>query len=357
MAAKQENFQKVIDGENLKYKCSLCSRQLSSKQNILHHLHKTHGLCVETQKCDSEASSQECNVETSSQERDVETSSQVSNVETFSQVSDVETSVARSDRDTDIDIDSVVSVMDDIRSQKAAARSQMDQDTVTDIIDVSYVKLWGPLWAWSCFGFEDNNAMLLQAVHGTGVVTKQIMWYKQVEATLRRKSLHEVKQKIWKKTYKAENCDVSGKMTAIGNDGTENLLVKLGVDSDRNVKLISRISINGRNFCSLNYTRMKKRACSYVLYEDTNVGCVEYFVINTDSGVVYAVLEKYDSCEDVQLSQLPAGKHLVPITATGIKYVIPADSLIDTLVYIKVCPEVSACISLMPSTHGHAIFK
>ncbi|KAH3894944.1 hypothetical protein DPMN_019104 [Dreissena polymorpha] len=31
---------------------------------------------VETQKCDSEASSQECNVETSSQERDVETSSQ-----------------------------------------------------------------------------------------------------------------------------------------------------------------------------------------------------------------------------------------------------------------------------------------
>ncbi|KAH3784413.1 hypothetical protein DPMN_162367 [Dreissena polymorpha] len=65
---------------------------------------------VETQKCDSEASSQECNVETSSQERDVETSSQVSNVETFSQVSDVETSVARSDRDTDIDIDSVIQV-------------------------------------------------------------------------------------------------------------------------------------------------------------------------------------------------------------------------------------------------------
>ncbi|KAH3862318.1 hypothetical protein DPMN_025284 [Dreissena polymorpha] len=98
-------------------------------------------------------------------------------------------------------------------------------------------------------------------------------------------------------------------------------------------------------------------ACSYVLYGDSNVECVAYFVINTDSGVVYAVLEKYDSCEDVQLSQLPAGKHLVTITATGIKYVITADSFIDTLVYIKVCPEVSACISLMPSTHGHAIFK
>ncbi|KAJ8314552.1 hypothetical protein KUTeg_006702 [Tegillarca granosa] len=29
-------------------------------------------------------------------------------------------------------------------------------------IPFHYVKLWGPLWAWSCFGFEDNNANLLQ---------------------------------------------------------------------------------------------------------------------------------------------------------------------------------------------------
>lgn len=222
---------------------------------------------------------------------------------------------------------------------------------------VHYVKLWGPLWAWSCFGFEDNNAMLLQAVHGTGQVMKQIMWYKQVEATLRRKSVNEVRSKIWKTTHKAENCDVSGKMTVFENDGTENVLAKLGVDSVENVKQIARISVNGHQFCSLRYTRMKKRACSYVLYEDSKVGCVKYFVINTGSGTVYAVLEKYDTCEEVQISELPAGKHLVPVKGTGTVDVILADSLIDTLVYIKVCPEISSCIALMPSTHGHAIFK
>lgn len=222
---------------------------------------------------------------------------------------------------------------------------------------VHFVKMWGPLWAWSCFGFEDNNAMLLQAVHGTGVVTKQIMGHKQVEATLRRKSLHEGKQRYWKTTYKAENCDVAGKMTAIGNAGIEDFLVELGIDSDKNVKQISRVIVNGRNFCSLKYTRMKKRVCSYVLYSDGKVGCVKYFVIVTDSNIVYAVLEKYDSCEEVQFSQLPAAKHLVPIKATGIEIVIPANDLIDTLVYINVCPELCACVALMPSTHGHAIFK
>ena len=33
-----------------------------------------------------------------------------------------------------------------------------------------YVRSWEPLFAWSCFGFEDWNAVLLQAVHDTGDV-------------------------------------------------------------------------------------------------------------------------------------------------------------------------------------------
>ncbi|WAR15824.1 hypothetical protein MAR_030418 [Mya arenaria] len=33
---------------------------------------------------------------------------------------------------------------------------------------VYYVRQWGPLFYWSCFGFEDNNAEVLKSVHGTG---------------------------------------------------------------------------------------------------------------------------------------------------------------------------------------------
>lgn len=31
----------------------------------------------------------------------------------------------------------------------------------------SYVRKLGPLWAWSCFPFEDMNGSLLEQVHGS----------------------------------------------------------------------------------------------------------------------------------------------------------------------------------------------
>ena len=48
-----------------------------------------------------------------------------------------------------------------------------------------YVAECGPLWAWSCFAFEDSNAMLLQAVHGAGNVVNQVIRFKQAQAVIR----------------------------------------------------------------------------------------------------------------------------------------------------------------------------
>jgi len=33
-----------------------------------------------------------------------------------------------------------------------------------------YVEGWGPLWAWSTFGFEDMNGTFMDLTHGTGNV-------------------------------------------------------------------------------------------------------------------------------------------------------------------------------------------
>ena len=46
---------------------------------------------------------------------------------------------------------------------------------------VHYVRLFGPLWAWSCFPFEDSNASLLQSTHGTGCVIKQVFQCRQAQ--------------------------------------------------------------------------------------------------------------------------------------------------------------------------------
>ena len=42
---------------------------------------------------------------------------------------------------------------------------------------VKYVKAWGLLWAWSCFGFENMNGEVLKLVHSTGNVAKEVQFF------------------------------------------------------------------------------------------------------------------------------------------------------------------------------------
>ena len=50
---------------------------------------------------------------------------------------------------------------------------------------VTYVQSWGPLWAWSCFPFEDLNGALLEHVHGTGNQCRQLIWMLYAQNSLR----------------------------------------------------------------------------------------------------------------------------------------------------------------------------
>lgn len=78
---------------------------------------------------------------------------------------------------------------------------------------VHFVRLWGPFWAWSCFAFEDANAMVLQSVHGTGNVAHQILKNKEAIAMLRQAGKTEKVCKIWGKTENVSNCEVVGTYT------------------------------------------------------------------------------------------------------------------------------------------------
>ncbi|XP_033725139.1 LOW QUALITY PROTEIN: uncharacterized protein LOC117315101 [Pecten maximus] len=52
-----------------------------------------------------------------------------------------------------------------------------------------FVKLWGPLWVWSCFPYESFNGEIKRSIHDTGNVCKQIIWslqaQKRIESSLR----------------------------------------------------------------------------------------------------------------------------------------------------------------------------
>lgn len=42
---------------------------------------------------------------------------------------------------------------------------------------VECVENWGPLWAWSCFGFEGMNGEMMKFVHGTKNICLQVAAY------------------------------------------------------------------------------------------------------------------------------------------------------------------------------------
>lgn len=45
--------------------------------------------------------------------------------------------------------------------------------------------LKSPIWAWSCFAFEDANAKLSPSVHGTGDVVKQALQNQEITRYIR----------------------------------------------------------------------------------------------------------------------------------------------------------------------------
>ncbi|KAK6179139.1 hypothetical protein SNE40_011561 [Patella caerulea] len=49
----------------------------------------------------------------------------------------------------------------------------------------SYVRMWGPLWAWSCFSYEDMSGNVLSRVHDTGNVSIQALKMLPMQKILR----------------------------------------------------------------------------------------------------------------------------------------------------------------------------
>ena len=116
---------------------------------------------------------------------------------------------------------------------------------------VQYVERWGPLWAWSCFCFEDSNAMLLQSVHGTGLVTKQVIKQRAAQLALRAHAFSPItKDNAWKITVSANNCAIAGGIIPLSEEHLDRDLhfqkKSLGLEGD--LFKAKRIVKNGTKF-------------------------------------------------------------------------------------------------------------
>lgn len=220
-----------------------------------------------------------------------------------------------------------------------------------------YVSQLGPLWAWSCFAFEDSNAMILQSVHGTGVVVKQILRFRQAQAVIRQRktALSDTNVKRWTKTKEMLNCSVAGSIKQMKLDDIAGTVMNaLGVTDISELCQVDRILLNGQKFFSSNYMRMKRRVCNAVLLEDDRLGHITRFVLLTK--MVYAVVAilKQNTTRGQRLS---AGKHIIPVSSTNVTELVLVNELVETVIFIKCVDEDSAHVSRMPNRHGHSVFK
>jgi hypothetical protein len=218
-----------------------------------------------------------------------------------------------------------------------------------------YVAEWGPLWAWSCFAFEDSNAVLLQAVHGTGNVVHQIMRFKQAQAVIRKLGHSDTSNKKWTKTKQVVNCSIAGKEKTLQmNDLAEIIMEHLHVGHTGTIFRVDRVMKGCQKFYSADYTRMKKRICNTVLLDGGRLGSVVHYVMVEQ--VVYAVVSLLEI--DTTVNQnMTAGKHLVPVRQTNEVVIVLIQELLETVLYIKCRNDQGAFISRMPNKHGHSVFK
>ena len=214
---------------------------------------------------------------------------------------------------------------------------------------VHYVRMWGPLYGWSCFGFEDSNAELLNTVHGTGNVLKPVLNMKQVQFklwSLDPNSFEETSEmqflsrmvpkwrNRWKKLTKCENCCICGVPTTCQFDHgeTEYFLQRTKAVSLHDLKKVKRVKVGQQYLYSKEYSRMNRRICHVVLCENNNRYSVEYFLLNVISRIVYAVGKMLEVQEQNHICQF-AGYHLLNVKSTLDIHVFEVDKIKEKLLY------------------------
>ncbi|KAI4799983.1 hypothetical protein KUCAC02_016521 [Chaenocephalus aceratus] len=132
---------------------------------------------------------------------------------------------------------------------------------------VSCVRQWGPLWAWSCFCFEDANAMILQAVHGTGDVTKQVIRFKETQGVLNREGGTITDRTNWSKVNMVQaNCGTAGALKPMS--ASSELLVKTGASTSAVLRKALRVKLEHQKLYSEEYLRMRRRVCHVAVLDD-----------------------------------------------------------------------------------------
>lgn len=237
----------------------------------------------------------------------------------------------------------------------------------------TYVQAWGPLWAWSCFPFEDLNGALLESVHGTGNQCRQLIWMLYAQNALRSKC-HLISDKnvqffveqmlsgerSLRNVKSAKNCQVAGalKKWAVNNEVYEQASLLLN-SSNPNIPVFleaKRVIVNGHVIFSRIYERMKKHCGFAVLIEHSDgnyMAFVEYFLFESNSKIVFAVVKRIILDYENPFLVCEKPRHLLRVSGEDEKYtVVAADCIIEKIIYLSGTPN-HMSVARAPNFCGH----
>ncbi|WAR04529.1 hypothetical protein MAR_019898 [Mya arenaria] len=179
-----------------------------------------------------------------------------------------------------------------------------------------YVKKLGPA-----------NSTILQFVHGTGDVTKQVLRNQEISMYIR--SLKDVRadnSSMLKGTHVAQNCDVFGSLKVFRNAIPVNQIQTLGAKSNGSLRKALRIFVNGYRFYSEEYSRMKRKNCHIVVYSEDQFGLIQCFLFVLNTNLVYALVKKLNVVHDSWLCTYEAGKQLKVVEVTNTVDVVSVEN-------------------------------
>lgn len=238
---------------------------------------------------------------------------------------------------------------------------------------VTYVQSWGPLWAWSCFPFEDLNGALLESVHGTGNQCRQLIWMLYAQNSLRAnchlipdKKVQLFVQKMLsgerrlRNVKTASNCQIAGALRKwpVKTDIYEqaSLLLDLLCTTRPDFQEAKRVIVNGHVIYSRIYEKMKKH-CGYAVLiehnEENFMAFVQYFLYESNSRTVFAVVKRIilDFANPFLASEKP--HHLLRIAGEEDQHtVVPVDCVLEKVLYLSGNSN-HVCVSRAPNFCGH----
>lgn len=193
----------------------------------------------------------------------------------------------------------------------------------------SAVRLWGPLWAWSAFLFEDGNGWLIKIKHGPNKVDIELL------NTIKLINFTYILKHVPKKNSQVDRLVItSGKQC--------NLLVTEAIEAlqtltmysstelcTKPIRLYPKIKVGNKILTSLMYRKQIKRDNTCITWNSSRVfGVVQYYA--ELDGLYYAIVRQliYSGDNSIVHHQTNVKLvHIIPIHDSCIVHAVPISEI------------------------------